>query len=1121
MDVSNVAATEGTSTGSQVQTETEVLQLHGADHPGMVLVSAPLTGKNYLNWSHAIKRALRAKMKLGFIDGTLVKPDVNDASFEKWIRVDSMVTTWILNSISKDIVEGFMYTKSSRTLWLDLEERYGTCNGPLLYQLQREITTLSQGNMSVVDYYTKLRKLWDELEVLIPTPQCTCNKCTCVNRAYSMVQSVEKQRQVHMELTDSGENIAMQVRAGARKEVNFRNNQYKRNIIDKKQQFCTHCERSGHTKDNVLKFMVRRTGIKTWLNKNAEIMEIKGGISQLVLRIKKANHQFRGDRKEMLLQELVNLMRGTTPIEAEPQQQVNFAQFDDFAEVLGPSCLNKSQVPYTIDKFLRMIQTQFQAIVKVVRTDNGTEFVNSQCRTLFTSFGILHQTSCSYTPQQNGVVERKHKKLLEVARALLFQSNLPKKFWGESVLTATYLINRLPSSLLNWKSPFEVLYQKPPTYDHLKVFGCLCFASNVTPHKHKFTQRAYKCVFLGYSQLKKAYRVYDLDSNTLLDSRDVIFHETVFPFQSIPLNTDSPSLPLSVPDIDPPAEYTSVAPPSPHISSPSSDTSVPVPTSAPVSPAPRRSLRHTSKPAWLCDYVCSCAESSITCTPDTYSPAHMSFVAQLSSVQEPKTYLQASSDPHWIKAMDQELQALETNGTWELTSLPLHKKPIGSRWVFKLKYNPDGSIERYKARLVAKGYNQIEVATSRSWPLLQLDVNNAFLHGHLDEEVYMDPPEGYAKAQPGQVCRLRRSLYGLKQASRQWNLELTSKLLDFGFVQSPHDNCLFLKGSGADFIALLVYVDDIILTGASECQLTAVKDYLDRLFTIKDLGPAKYFLGLELTRSTHGLHVSQRKYLQDILLDASMTEAKPASTPFPPGLRLTLEGGSLLPSPDRYRRLVGRLLYLGFTRPDISFPVQQLSQFLQSPRTTHWDAALHILRYLRGSSSLGLFFSSRSSLQLSAFSDAAWASCLDSRRSITGFCIFLGSSIVSWKTKKQATVSRSSAEAEYRSMASTVSELLWISYLLRDFQLPVQRPIPFWCDNRAALHITANPVFHERTKHLDIDCHLVRDQFKAGFISPSHISGLQQPADLFTKAVPLPSFTRLLSKLGLGLQAPA
>ncbi|KAL0315510.1 UNVERIFIED_CONTAM: Retrovirus-related Pol polyprotein from transposon RE1, partial [Sesamum radiatum] len=293
--------------------------------------------------------------------------------------------------------------------------------------------------------------------------------------------------------------------------------------------------------------------------------------------------------------------------------------------------------------------------------------------------------------------------------------------------------------------------------------------------------------------------------------------------------------------------------------------------------------------------------------------------------------------------------------------------------------------------LVAKSVTVLvflTIAVSKSWPLFQLDVNNAFLHRHLDEEVYMDPPAGYVKAQPSQVCKLRWSLYGLKQASRQWNLELTSRLLDFRFIQSPHDNCLFLKDSGDNFVALLVYVDDILLTGASEGNLTAVKEYLDRLFTIKDLGTAKYFLGLELTQSSHGLHVTQHKYLMDILLDASMTDAKPVSTPFPPGLKLTLDGGSLLPSPERYR----------------SFPFSSL--------------------YLFG-------------------------------------------------------------------------------------------------DNKAALHITANPVFHERTKHLDIDCHLVRDQFKAGFISPTHIAGPHQPADLFTKVVPLPTFTRLLSKLGLGFQAPS
>ncbi|XP_020551111.1 uncharacterized protein LOC110012327 [Sesamum indicum] len=352
-------------------------------------------------------------------------------------------------------------------------------------------------------------------------------------------------------------------------------------------------------------------------------------------------------------------------------------------------------------------------------------------------------------------------------------------------------------------------------------------------------------------------------------------------------------------------------------------------------------------------------------------------------------------------------------------------------------------------------------------------MNNAFLHGHLDEEVYMTPPDGYTLAAPSQVCRLT------------------------------------------------LYVDDILLTGNSAEEVAALKDYLHTLFTIKDLDFAKYFLGLELARSTHGLLVTQQRYLSDILADVCMTDAKATSTPLPPGHKFSADVGSLLADPAAYRCLVGRLLYLDFTRPDISFAVQQLSQFLQHPRSSHWDAALYVLRYLKGTSSLGLFFSSSNSLQPSVFTDASWASCSDSCRSVTGFCVFLGSSLVSWKTKKQATVSRSSAEAEYRSMGSAVCELLWLSYLLRAFQVSYRTPVSFWCDNQAVIHITENPVFHERTKQLDIDCHLVREQFKLGLILPSHIPGRDQLADLFTKSPSVSDFSRLFVKLGLAPQAPS
>ncbi|KAL0305526.1 UNVERIFIED_CONTAM: Retrovirus-related Pol polyprotein from transposon RE2 [Sesamum radiatum] len=492
--------------------------------------------------------------------------------------------------------------------------------------------------------------------------------------------------------------------------------------------------------------------------------------------------------------------------------------------------------------------------------------------------------------------------------------------------------------------------------------------------------------------------------------------------------------------------------------------------------------------------------------------------------------------------MDEELQALENNQTWTLTALPNGKKAIGSRWVYKLKMNPDGTVNRYKARLVAKGYSQIEgidyndsfspvaktvtvrlflgIAAAHSWPVHQLDINNAFLHGFLDEEVYMTPPDGYS-APPGQVCKLQRSLYGLKQASRQWNREFTLKLAEFGFKQSAHDHCLFIKPAPQGFVALLVYVDDILVMAPTEDLISEIKQYLDALFTIKDLGYAKYFLGLEIARSTEGMSITQHKYAMDIITDSGMVSATSVSTPLPLGLKLSATSGTFLKEPDKFRRLIGRLLYLGFTRPDLSFAVQQLSQFLQHPTDQHWTAALHIVRYLKGAPDTGLFFPASNSLHLSAYTDADWGACVDSRRSVTGYCVFLGSSLISWKSKKQNTVSRSSAEAEYRAMAATVCELQWISFLLRDLCVPVATPIPFWCDNQAALHITANPVFHERTKHLDIDCHVVRDQYKAGFISPSFVSSKLQLADLFTKTLPAISFTSLLSKLGLLRLHPA
>nr|CAD1824666.1 unnamed protein product [Ananas comosus var. bracteatus] len=526
----------------------------------------------------------------------------------------------------------------------------------------------------------------------------------------------------------------------------------------------------------------------------------------------------------------------------------------------------------------------------------------------------------------------------------------------------------------------------------------------------------------------------------------------------------------------------------------------------------------------------------------TYSNKFKSFVASIDRNNEPTSYAEAITQPEWRKAMKEELNALEKNHTWDLALLPKGKKPVGCRWVYKIKYHPDGRIERYKARLVAKGFTQIygvdyketfapvakmssvrvllSVAINLDWPLYQLDVKNAFLYGELQEEVYMSiPPRHPREGERDLVCRLRKSIYGLKQSPRAWFEKLSSTITSIGFVRNSADYSMFVKKEGTSTTIILVYVDDIILTGDNQKVIEDVKKWLKIMFDIKDLGELRYFLGIEVARSKKGIFLSQRKYTLDLLKEIGKLASKPLGTPV--DIYPDLKKGELIDNVGLYQRLVGRLIYLTITRPDISYAVNLVSKFMHSPQTSHMNSVNRILRYLKSDPGKGILMRKNGNLNIVGYSDADWAGCPIDRHSTTGYCTLLGDNLVTWKSKKQNVVSRSSAEVEYRAMASTACELVWLKALPKDMGFNHDGPIQMKCDNQAAIHISTNPIFHERTKHIEVDCHFVREKVQEKVISTPYVASEDQLADMFTKAVGKNRLQNLLIKLGvINIHAP-
>lgn len=439
---------------------------------------------------------------------------------------------------------------------------------------------------------------------------------------------------------------------------------------------------------------------------------------------------------------------------------------------------------------------------------------------------------------------------------------------------------------------------------------------------------------------------------------------------------------------------------------------------------------------------------------EKFSPAHKVFLAAITKEREPRNFKEAMEQKIWRDSMSNEVTAFEENKTFSVVDLPPGMKFIGNMWVYKYKYNADGTMERPKSRLVALGNRQVKgrdfketfapvakmttirclmkVIAGKGWIVHQMDVHNAFLHGDLKEEVYMKLLLGFRASDPNKVCRLHKAIYGLRQAPRAWFAKLTTALKQFGFQQSYADYSLFGYSKGNVELRVLIYVDDLLICGNDMDFLVKFKEHLGRCFRMKDLGKLKYFLGIEVGRGEEGFMLTQRKYTLDLIADVGLLGSKPIATPMEMHHKLALDSSPFLQEPEKYRRLVGRLIYLSITRPDISYSVHILSQFMQKPREMQWAAVLRVVKYLKGTDGQGILLGSHTDMILSVYCDADWSACPTTRRSLSAYVALVGESPVSWKTKKQGVVSHSSAESKYRSMALATREIKWLRRLLRD-----------------------------------------------------------------------------------------
>ncbi|KAK3122095.1 hypothetical protein QOZ80_8BG0665070 [Eleusine coracana subsp. coracana] len=731
--------------------------------------------------------------------------------------------------------------------------------------------------------------------------------------------------------------------------------------------------------------------------------------------------------------------------------------------------------------------------LRVLRTDNGGEFTAAEFAAYCADEGIQRHYSAPYSPQQNGVVERRNQTVVGMARALLKQRGMPAVFWGEAVVTAVYILNRSPTKTLDGKTPYEAWHGRKPTVFHLRTFGCLAFAKELG-HIGKLDDRSTPGVFIGYAEGSKAYRILDPKTQRVRTARDVVFDEGQgWAWDKAVDDGSTPTYDFTIEYVHFEGAGGAASPRTPAPTATPSGTSTP--TQAHVEQSPVEFATPLSRDEERIDAYHDSEPLRYRTMEDILGdqpvpgPALRDLKAQLHLAcddGEPRSFAEAERDGAWRAAMQSEMDAVAENRTWEVADLPRGQRAITLKWVFKLKRDEAGAIVKHKARLVARGFVQQEGIDfdDAFAPAARME-SSAFLNGDLKEEVYVHQPPGFViPGKEDKVLRLRKALYGLRQAPRAWNAKLDSTLKGMGFEQSPHEAAIYRRGNGGNALLVGVYVDDLVITGTKDAEVAAFKEDMKATFQMSDLGPLSFYLGIEVHQDDSGITLRQTAYAKRIVELAGLTDCNPALTPMEEKLKLSRHSTAKEVDATQYRRLVGSLRYLAHTRPDLAFSVGYVSRC-------------------------------RGEAHFIGYSDSDHAGDIDTSKSTSGILFFLGKCLVSWQSVKQPVVAMSSCEAEYVAASTASTQALWLARMLGDLLGRDTEAVELRVDSMSALALAKNPVFHERSRHIRVRYHFIRGCLEEGSIKASYINTNDQLADLLTKPLGRIKFLELCSRIGM------